>query len=356
VQITDRLSPEALFSDYIYFSSYSDSFLEHARRMAEDLARRLELGPSSRVIEVASNDGYLLQYFQRLGIPVLGVEPAQNVAARAEARGIPTLQRFFGPAAVDEVRSVFGEADLLVGNNVLAHVPEVQGFLAAARDCLREEGVAVFEFPWLRDLVDGLEFDTIYHEHVFYLSLSAVTALAATAGLECFDVVHQPVHGGSLRVFLARASTRHAAPAVAETLRAEEAAGLRTVERFADFGGKVREARVRLRDRLLALKADGRRLAAYGAPAKGNTLLNYCGIGRDILEFTVDRNPHKQGLLLPGSRLPILPPEELLRAQPDYTLLLPWNLAREIVAQQADYVARGGRFLVPLPDVREVTA
>jgi SAM-dependent methyltransferase len=349
------VDPEALFSDYVYFSSYSETFLRHAEQMASTLTARFGLGPGSRVLEVASNDGYLLQYFQARGIPVLGVEPAGNIAAVARERGIPTLEAFFGLALVDRVRAESGPVDLLVGNNVLAHAPDVNGFLAAARACLAESGVAVFEFPYLGDLLEGAEFDTIYHEHVFYLSLAAMERRAADAGLRIFDVERQAIHGGSLRVLMDRGS--RASSAAVGALRAhEKEAGLLDAPRHQQFAASTRRVREELLELLGTLKGRGKRLAAYGAPAKGNTLLNYCGVTTDTLEFTVDRSPHKQGKLLPGSRLPIRPPEALLAEQPDYALILPWNIADEIVAQQAAYVRKGGRFLVPVPHPREVGA
>jgi SAM-dependent methyltransferase len=356
VQLERTVDPEALFSEYVYFSSYSDTFLAHAERMAATLTERFHLGRGSRVLEIASNDGYLLRYFQPRGISVLGVEPARNVAAVARGRGIPTLEAFFGPGAVERIRAEFGPADLLVGNNVLAHAPEVNPFLAAARACLGKGGVAVFEFPYLGDLLDGVEFDTVYHEHVFYLSLCAVEGLARRAGLRVFDLERQKVHGGSLRVFLEAEETgRPVSAAVLELRASEVTAGLLAPERYLAFASAACRVREELVALLARLRAGGKRLAAYGAPAKGNTLLNYCGLGAETLAFTVDRSPHKQGKLLPGSRVPVRPPETLLAEQPDYTLILPWNIAPEIVAQQAEYVRRGGRFLVPVPRPREVT-
>jgi SAM-dependent methyltransferase len=357
VQLERTVDPEALFSEYIYFSSYSDTFVAHAEQMATALADRFHLGRGSRVLEIASNDGYLLRYFQPRGISVLGVEPARNVAAVARARGIPTVEAFFGPGTVARIDAEFGPADLVVGNNVLAHVPEVNHFLAATRACLGKGGVAVFEFPYLGDLLDRVEFDTVYHEHVFYLSLSAVEGLARRSKLRVFDLERQTVHGGSLRVFLeAEEGGRPVSAAVRDLRVSEGTTGLLGAERYHDFASAARRVRGELVALLARLKAGGKRLAAYGAPAKGNTLLNYCAVGAETLAFTVDRSPHKQGKLLPGSRVPVRPPEALLAEQPDYTLILPWNIAPEIVAQQAEYVRRGGRFLVPVPRPREVTA
>jgi SAM-dependent methyltransferase len=356
VQLADTVAPEDMFSEYLYFSSYSDSFIAHARDMAAELTARFDLGAGSRVLEVASNDGYLLQFLQRSGIPVLGIEPARNVAAEASRRGIPTWNEFFGPNIVGRVRSTFGALDLLVGNNVAAHVPTINEFLASVRACLKDDGIAVFEFPYLAELVSRTEFDTIYHEHVFYFSLAAFVQLANRAGLTLFDVSRQPVHGGSLRVFLDAGQRRQPTAAVDALLSMEDRSGLLGPARYRQFSTDAQSLMMELVDRLESLKAGGARLAAYGAPAKGNTLLNTCGIGTSLLDFTVDRSPHKQGLLLPGSRLPILHPQELARRRPDMTLILPWNIAAEVVAQQREYVEAGGRFMVPVPHPTEVAA
>ncbi len=354
IQLTDLVPPEKMFSEYLYFSSYSDSFLAHAREMATSLTEQFHLGAKSRVLEIGSNDGYLLQYFQKHGIPVLGVEPAKNIATEAERRGIPTLNRFFASDLVDEILKRFSQADLIIGNNVLAHVPRINDFLKAVKVCLKPIGAAIFEFPYVKELLDRTEFDTIYHEHVFYFSLSAIKNLTERAGLELFDVTHQPVHGGSLRVFLQHKGGRPITSAVERMFAEEKAAGLTNPERYALFSREVVALKQALLDLLHGLKASGNRLAAYGAPAKGNTLLNYCGIGIDLLEFTVDRSPYKQGLLMPGSRIPIKHPDELLKEMPDYTLILPWNLADEIIDQQKEYLQKGGRFIVPIPHPMEV--
>jgi SAM-dependent methyltransferase len=354
VQLTQTAPPEALFGEYLYFSSYSDTFLAHARAMAEALVARFGLGPRSRVLEIASNDGYLLKFVQAHGVPVLGVEPARNVAAVARAHGVPTLARFFGPDVVAEIARDFGRADVVVGNNVLAHVPDVNTFLGAVATVLAPAGVAVFEFPYLGDLLERTAFDTIYHEHVFYYSLAAVSGLAARAGLEVFDVERQAIHGGSLRVFTRRAGGGAPASAVARLSAEEAAGGLTSAARYGGFSRDVQRLREDLVSLLRRLRGQGRRLAAYGAPAKGTVLLNACGIGTDLLDFTVDRSPHKQGRLVPGVRLPIRAPEDLLKEMPDFTLLLPWNLAEEIVAQQAAYVRKGGAFIVPVPTPRVI--
>jgi SAM-dependent methyltransferase len=352
VQLTDRVLPDKMFDEYLYFSSYSDSFLNHASRMANEMIQRFGLDGTSRVLEVASNDGYLLQYFLRRGVRVLGVEPARNIAAEAARKGIPTLTCFFGTEAAAEIQARFGTADLIIGNNVLAHVPAINDFLSAAAACLKPDGAAVFEFPHIKELLDKTEFDTIYHEHVFYYSLSAVQVLAKRAGLQLFDVELQPIHGGSLRVYLQHSGWRPVAARAETMLKQERDEGLTTADHFVSFGFQVEALKRRLVHMLQQLRSSGNRLAAYGAPAKGNTLLNYCGIGPELLEFTVDRSPHKQGMLLPGSHLPILPPEELTARRPDYAVILPWNIAGEIVAQQREYLRAGGRFIVPIPEPR----
>lgn len=352
VQLTDHVPPQHLFSEYLYFSSYSESYLEHASRMASSLIRRLRLNTSSRVVEVASNDGYLLQYFQRRGIPVRGVEPAANIAMHAIRKGIPTYNRFFDSEAARDILATFGPADLLIGNNVLAHVPQINDFLLAVKAVLANTGCAVFEFPHVLELLRHVEFDTIYHEHVFYYSLSAVQILANRAGLEIFDVERQPVHGGSLRVFLQPRPYRPVHPSVEAVLEEERLEGLTGPDRWASFSEQVANLRSDLLELLCGLKRERKRVAAYGAPAKGNTLLNYCQIGTDLIEFTVDRSPYKQNLLLPGSRIPIYAPEALEREMPDYVLILPWNVSREIISQQADYRRRGGKFIVPIPKPR----
>ena len=354
VQLTETAPPETLFGEYLYFSSYSDHFVAHAREMADTLVTRFSLGSRHRLLEIASNDGYLLQFVQARGVPVLGVEPALNVAEVARSRGIPTLARFFGPDAVEEITRDFGPADVIVGNNVLAHVPGINAFLEAVAACLAPRGAAVFEFPYLGELLARTAFDTIYHEHVFYYSLAAVAGLAARAGLEVFDVEGQAIHGGSLRVFLQHAGARPVEPAVPRLHGEEAAAGLTSATRYAGFSRDVEKLRGELLTLLRKLRGEGRRLAAYGAPAKGTVLLNACGIGTELLAFTVDRSPHKQGRLVPGVRLPIRAPEALLEEMPDFTLLLPWNIADEIVEQQAAYLRKGGAFIVPVPSPRVI--
>ncbi|HLQ36529.1 MAG TPA: class I SAM-dependent methyltransferase [Planctomycetota bacterium] len=352
VQLLHLVPPEQLFSDYCYESSFSDAFLAHARSYAEHLTQRLGLGKHSFVVEVASNDGYLLQNFVAAAVPCLGVEPARNIAAKANARGIPTLVRFFDPETAQLVAQQHGRADVIIGNNVLAHAPALVPFLAAARELLQPQGLAVFEFPWLRALVQQLEFDTIYHEHVFYLSLLALQNAARLAGLELHDVQLQPVHGGSLRIFLQHPGARPVTAEVPRVLELEQGSGLDRPEVYRTMGRRVRALRLALRSMLSGFKQQHKRIAAYGASAKGSTLLNYCGIGKETIDYIVDRSTVKQGRFAPGVHLPIFGVERLLQDRPDYTLLLAWNFADEIRRQQQAYEQRGGRFLHPVPEPR----
>jgi hypothetical protein len=285
---------------------------------------------------------------------VLGIEPARNIAGVANEKGIPTLDRFFDERSATDIVGEKGPADLIIGNNVLAHVPLINGFLNAVNRCLKPTGSAVFEFPYLRDLLDKVEFDTIYHEHVFYFSLSAIRVLAQRAGLELYDVSREAIHGGSLRVFLQKEKRHRVAGSVKQLLDEEAEYGMTGSELYGNFGTRVEALKTRLTGMLKELKAGGSSIAAYGAAAKGNTLLNYMGIGRDIIDFVVDRSTYKQGLLLPGTRIPIMHQDELLRRMPDYTLMLAWNFAEEIIVQQSEYCCRGGRFIIPLPEPRFV--
>ncbi len=351
VQITHRVAPEELFSNYLYYSSFSDAFVEHASDMVESLIHQFALDSGSLVMEIASNDGYLLQFFKQKGIPILGIEPAKNIAKDAVEKGIPTLNVFFGSESVDEILKAKGQADIIIGNNVLAHVPQINDFLSSVNKCLKPKGSAVFEFPYLKDLIEHAEFDTIYHEHVFYYSLSAIKILAERAGLQLYDAQRQNIHGGSLRVFLQKEKRYEVSGNVKRILAEEEACGLTNEALYNSFREKVVELKAGLVRLLRELKQSGKTIAAYGAAAKGNTLLNYTGINNRIIDFVVDRNPYKQGLYTPGTRIPILHQDELLKKMPDYTLVLVWNFAEEIIRQQGAYHQRGGRFIIPIPEI-----
>ena len=353
LQLPAFQTPEEMFGDYIYFSSYSETLLHQAGVYAAAMIERLRLSASSSVVEVASNDGYLLQSFRDRGVPVLGVEPAANVAAAALAKGIATEIAFFGRDTARRLKAAGFAPDLMVANNVLAHVPDLDDFVAGFAILLPRHGVLTVEFPHLLNLVQGVQFDTIYHEHLSYLSLRVVRRMFARHGLSVFDVEPLPAQGGSLRLFVAPAlAGRPAAAAIAATLAEEDAAGLEQTETYRRFAAQVADAKCSLLGFLLRARAKGKRVLGYGAPAKGNTLLNYCGVGPELLPFTVDRSPHKQGMLLPGTRIPVLPPGALIEARPDYVLLLPWNLAAEITASMAAVRDWGGRFVVPIPATR----
>jgi SAM-dependent methyltransferase len=353
VQLPEFESPAAIFGDYAYFSSYSDSWLAHARAYTSAMAARFGIGAQSQVIEIASNDGYLLQYFKERGVPVLGIEPAANVAEVAVGKGIPTRVRFFGVDTARELAREGLEADLLLGNNVLAHVPDLNDFVAGMKIALKPRGVITMEFPHLLRLLEEGQFDTIYHEHFSYFSFTTVERVFAAHGLVLFDVEELPTHGGSLRIYARHAAAADApgGPRAAELKAREAAAGLLQLRTYAEFAERVREAKRALLHFLIGAKRAGKRIAAYGAPAKGNTLLNYCGVGRDFIEYTVDRNPHKQGRYLPGTHIPIHSPDMLRETRPDYILILPWNLREEIVAQ-LDFVRDwNGKRVLPMPRV-----
>jgi len=354
VQVQEYVSPEAIFREYAYFSSYSDSWLAHVKGYVNMITERLGLTPASQVVELGSNDGYLLQYFVAKGIPVLGVEPARNVAAAAMAKGVPTVTEMFGRQTAAELAASGHQADLLCGANVLAQVSDLNDFVGGMRRLLKPGGVATVEFPHLMRLVEENQFDTIYHEHFSYFSLISAERVFAAHGLTLFDVEELPTHGGSLRIY-----ARHVEDAskpvgfrVRDLRAREEASGFNRLDRYATFTEQVHETKRRLLEFLIAAKRRGKRIAGYGAPGKGNTLLNYCGIGRDFLDYTVDRNPYKQGKFLPGTHVPIHPPEALWETRPDYVLILPWNLKDEIMEQVADIRSWGGQFLVPIPDVK----
>jgi SAM-dependent methyltransferase len=352
VQLDEYVRPDEIFSDYAYFSSYSDSWLEHARRYVESAIDRFELGPAHHVVELGSNDGYLLRYFVRRGVPVLGIEPAANVAETAIDNGVPTRVAFFGPEVAAELVQEGRAADLIVGNNVLAQVPDVNGFVGSMRTLLKPHGVITMEFPHLARLVEGNQFDTIYHEHFSYFSLIAVERLFAAHDLTIFDVEELPSHGGSLRIFARRADDleRRIRPSVRELRDREERAGMRDLAYYASFRARVEGTKRRLLDFLIREKDAGSSIVGYGAPGKGNTLLNYCGVRTDLLDFVVDRSPHKQGKFLPGTHIPIHHPDLIDRTEPDVVLIMPWNLRHEIARQLSHVRSWGGRLAVPIPE------
>ncbi len=352
VQLAEFEPPEAIFSDYAYFSSYSSSWLRHAETYADTMTRRLGLGPRHFVVEVASNDGYLLQYFMSRGVPVLGIEPAANVAAVARDKGIPTEVAFFGEATARQLRRRGPAADLMIANNVLAHVPDILDFVAGFAVLLAPEGIATFEFPHLLRQMQGLQFDQIYHEHFSYLSLLVVQHVMDRCGLRVFDVEELPTHGGSLRVFVTHKGAEHAASQrVTRVLRDERDAGLDRVDGYVGFAEATRAVRFAALEFFIAAARTGKRVCAYGAAAKGNTFLNYVGIGADLVEAVADRSPHKQGTFLPGSRIPVVAPEALTALRPDYLLILPWNLRSEIEREMAHIRSWGGRFLTAIPTI-----
>ncbi len=354
VQVEEYVRPEGIFTEYAYFSSYSDSWLAHAGAYVDMIVARLELGPGSRVIELGSNDGYLLQYFVARGISVLGIDPAKNVAEKAIARGVPTVTKLFGRDTARELVAAGTQADLVCGANVLAQVPDVNDFVGGIKLLLRPGGVVTIEFPHLMRLMAENQFDTIYHEHFSYFSFLTAERIFAAHGLPLFDVEELSTHGGSLRIY-----ARHAEEGTppmsdrAGKLRDRElAAGLDRLETYTSFTEQVHETKRRLLEFLIGARRKGKRIAGYGAPGKGNTLLNYCGIRTDFLEYTVDRNPYKHGRFLPGTHVPIFPPERIRETRPDYVLILPWNLKDEIMEQLAYIRSWGGQFVVPIPDVK----
>jgi SAM-dependent methyltransferase len=354
VQLPEYVAPEQIFTEYAYFSSYSDSWLAHAREYVDRITQRFQLSAQHQVVEVASNDGYLLQYFMSRGIPVLGIEPAANVAEAAIRKGIPSIVKFFGVNTAEELVAEGKRADLLLGNNVLAHVPDLNDFVAGLKVLLAPAGVVTMEFPHLMRLMEGNQFDTIYHEHFSYLSLLTVDRVFAAHGLRLFDVEELPSHGGSLRIFAChRDCDAHGVlPSVKELIEREVSAGLDNLEHYRAFDEQVKETKRKLLEFLIRLKREGKTIAGYGAPGKGNTLLNYCGIRTDFIDYVVDRNPYKHGKFLPGTGIPIFPPEHLAETKPDYVLILPWNLKQEI-AQQLSYIDEwNARLFVPIPEVQ----
>jgi SAM-dependent methyltransferase len=354
LQITDIVPPVELFSEYLYFSSFSDALLRHSAEAVTGHLREFRLGAGSFVVEIASNDGYLLKDFVAARVPCLGIEPAANIAKVARKRGIETLCQFFGTETAGQLASAGRQADLILGNNVFAHAPDTNDFVAGLARLLKPGGRVALEFPYACDLVEHVEFDTVYHEHVFYFTLTALVPLFARHGLEIFDVRRLPIHGGSLRLYAARPGTHPVTPAVGALLAEERAKGVPSPRYYDDFADRVRRIREDLQNLVRELKAAGKSVAAYGASAKGSTLLNFYGLGADVLDFVADRSTAKQGRLTPGTHLPIVGPEELTRRRPDYALLLTWNFAEEILRQQQAYRDAGGKFIVPLPEVRIV--
>jgi len=352
VQLPEFESPETIFDGYAYFSSFSDSWLTHAGEYVSKMIDRFDIGKKHFVVEIGSNDGYLLQYFAKQGIPVLGIEPALTVAKAAQEKGIPTQTTFFGTPCAEQLSGEGKKADLLLGNNVLAHVPDLNGFVEGLSILLAANGVITMEFPHLLRLMEGIQFDTIYHEHFSYFSFLTVEKLFSNHGLSIFDVEELKTHGGSLRIYARHRldDTKPVMPSVHELREREVRRGLADVGHYLEFGEKVKAAKRDLLDFLIRAKREGKSIVGYGAPAKGNTLLNYCGIRTDFIDYTVDRNPHKQGRFLPGSHIPIRAPEEIPKTKPHYILILPWNLRDEIVEQMTVIRNWGGKFVIPIPE------
>lgn len=352
VQLQEYITPENTFEEYAYFSSFSDSWVAHAKRYCDMAIERFDLGPESFAVEIASNDGYLLQHFLEKSIPILGIEPALNVAKVAVEKGVPTLTDFFCRTLASEMAAEGRQADLIIGNNVLAQVPDLNDFVAGMKLLLKKAGVITLEFPHIGKLIAENQFDTIYHEHFSYFSLLTIETMASRNGLTVFDVEELPTHGGSLRVYL----THHDGawrrePRVDALLERERQAGLDLVETYTAFAESARQTKRNLLSFLIRLKEMRKSICAYGAPGKGNTLLNYCGIGTDFIDFAVDRNPYKHGRFTPGMHIPIMPVDEIVRMKPDYVLILPWNLKNEIVEQMRSIGDWGGKFVIPIPDV-----
>jgi len=350
VQLEVFVAPDDIFTDYAYYSAYSTSWVNHARDYVEMMTERLKLGSDDLVVELASNDGYLLQHFVGSGIPILGIDPAANVAEDAEARGVPTLVAFFGRETAQRLADAGKRGSLVIGNNVLAQVPDLNDFVGGVSILLRDEGTATFEFPHLLHLLDRLEYDTIYHEHFSYFSFATIVEIVQTHGLDVYDVEELGTHGGSLRVYVQHVNGPHETnDAVPELLTREGDEGLRSPERYARFADEVKESKRALLDLLIRLRREGKQVVGYGAPGKGNTLLNYCGIRTDLLDYTVDRNPHRQGFYTPGTHIPIYPPEKIEETRPDYIVVLPWNLIDEI-SEQLEYVREwGAKLVLPIP-------
>lgn len=354
VQLSVFQSSDEIFSEYAYFSSYSDSWLQHVKQYTESMIERFGFGIKSQIIEIASNDGYLLQYFKQKGIPVLGIEPARNVAEAAKKIGIPTRIEFFGERLAKTLTVEGIYADLLIGNNVLAHVPDVNDFITGMKAILRPQGIITMEFPHLMRLIDENQFDTIYHEHFSYFSFIAVNRIFKHHDLKIFDVKELPTHGGSLRIYACHSEdqSKETTERVSNLLEREEVAGFMDLKIYLDFDEKVKATKRSILSFMNTSKKEGKSIVGYGAPAKGNTLLNYCGIRKDYLDYTVDRSPHKQGYFLPGTHIPIYHPDKIKETQPDYVVILPWNLKDEIIQQMTHIREWKGRFVTLIPEVR----
>ncbi|GET37295.1 class I SAM-dependent methyltransferase [Microseira wollei] len=354
VQLQEYISPEDIFSEYAYFSSYSDTWLQHAKNYVDMAVDRFQLNQQSQVVEIASNDGYLLQYFVAKGIPAIGIEPAANIAEVAIKKGVPTIVEFFGEKTAREQAEKGKQADLLLGNNVLAQVPDLNDFVKGLKILLKPQGVITIEFPHLMRLMAENQFDTIYHEHFSYFSFLTTEKIFAAHGLTLFDVEELPTHGGSLRIYAGHAedNSKPISQRVVELKAREEAAGFTSLDCYFSFSEQVKETKRKLLDFLIKAKREGKSIAGYGAPGKGNTLLNYCGIRTDFLDYTVDRNPYKQGKFLPGTHIPIFHPDKINETKPDYVVILPWNFKEEIIAQMAHIRKWGGKFVVPIPEVQ----
>lgn len=350
-QLEQFVSAEHIFTEYAYFSSYSDSWLDHAKRYTDMIVGRLKLGQRSTVMELASNDGYLLQYFVEKGIKVIGVEPAANVAAVAEKKGVHTVVKFFGVETARELVAQYGTVDLMIGNNVLAQVPDINDFVGGMKIALKPGGTVTMEWPHLMRLMNENQFDTIYHEHFSYFSFISAEKIFERHGLTLFDVEELPTHGGSLRMYAQHAGSGAVSERVIEMSKRERDAGYDRIETYRNFGEQAKETKRKLLEFLIDAKRAGKTIVGYGAPGKGNTLLNYCGIRTDFVDYTVDRNPYKQGKFLPGTHIPILHPDRIMETKPDYLFILPWNFKDEIMAQMSGIRAWGGKFVVPIPEV-----
>lgn len=348
VQLTHTVNPEDIFSDYAYFSSYSNSFLEHAKKFVDFVMMTY---PRDRILEIASNDGYLLQYFKQYNVDIIGIEPAKNIAKVAIAKGIPTFDEFFNSKMVQKFDKKFG---LIIGNNILAHVPDINDFIFAVKLVLDDYGVATFEFPYLLLLISKMEFDTIYHEHVFYYSLLSLQSIFERQGLEIFDIKFSSMHGGSIRIFVSHKGQFNISSVVSMYELNERVYGLDEEETYLNFASKVYNIKIALQNLINNLKWRNCKIVAYGAPAKGNTLLNYCGLTKDDIDYTVDVSPHKQNLFLPGTQIPIYSPQYLLVDKPEYALMLPWNFKNEILEQQKEFLQNGGHFIIPIPTLQIV--